>query len=111
MSKRKAESGLVTEKNKTAKKSPKTLKDKILDLLAHQEVLVGLSSIKKILAEKYLVEESTANNSKLNKTLKSLLEEGRNDFEKIGGSYCIMAVSKVLHILHMKPTWRQNRRH
>ena len=52
MSKRKAEPGLVAEKNKTAKKSPKTLKDKILDLLANQEVLVGLSSIKKILAEK-----------------------------------------------------------
>eukprot|EP01039_Chlorochromonas_danica_P003827 gene3828-4178_t len=89
MSKRKLVSNSEGASNskKVAKKAPKTLKDKILDLLTKQESLVGLPTIKSILAKEYEVEESSANNTKINKTLKLLLEEERDDFGKIGGSY------------------------
>ncbi len=73
-------------------KIPKTLKEKILDLLATEETLVSLPTMKKILCERYDcgcadVKQATALNNKINKTLKSLLEENRDDFQKIGGSY------------------------
>ena len=88
----------VDDEKKPAKKSfvtrkiPKTLKDKILDLVSKEEQLISLIAMKKILAEQYdcgcaNVKESTAMNTKINKTLKSLVDENRDDFGKIGGSY------------------------
>jgi hypothetical protein len=89
MSKRKAVDGEVSTAKKQVKivKTPKTLKDKVLQLLAVEDTLVSLPSIKKLLRENYQIEDTTANNNKLNKTLKTLLEEDRDDFGKIGGSY------------------------
>jgi predicted RNA-binding Zn-ribbon protein involved in translation (DUF1610 family) len=88
MSKRKAATKLEGEvAKKSDKKAPKTLKEKILDLLANQETFVGLPKIKSILAKVYDVEESASNNVKINKALKLLSEEERDDFGKIGGSY------------------------
>ncbi len=48
---------------------------------------MGLASLKKLLQENYDFEPTAANNNKLNKTLKLLIDEDRNDFGKIGGSY------------------------
>ena len=70
-----------------AVKAPKTLKEKILHVLSQEVSLVGLASLKKLLAEQFNIEATTANNNKLNKTLKALCEEKRDDFGKIGGSY------------------------
>lgn len=70
-----------------SKRAPKTLKEKILAVVASQDTLVGLATIKKVLAEQYDFESSTANNNKINKTLKTMSEEHRDDFGKIGGSY------------------------
>ena len=79
----------VAEKTKSV---PKSLKDKILDVLAIEESLVSLPKLKKILCERYDcvcsdVKQATALNSKINKTMKSLLGENRADFKKVGGSY------------------------
>ncbi len=68
-------------------KTPKTLKDKILHILSKEVSLVGLASLKKLLSEQYEIEATTANNNKLNKTLKALCDEERDDFGKLGGSY------------------------
>mmetsp|Transcript_73141 Transcript_73141/g.143484 ORF Transcript_73141/g.143484 Transcript_73141/m.143484 type:complete len:191 (+) Transcript_73141:54-626(+) len=67
--------------------TPKTLKDKILAIAATAETLVSLAALKKILQEKYEIEPTTTSNNKLNKTLKELIVENRDDFGKIGGSY------------------------
>src|SRR5688572_28107082 len=85
MSKRKANSDVHAAVQK--KRVVKTLKDKILDLVQNAEAFVSLVALKKTLAEQYEVPDTSANNTKILKTLKALLEENRNDFGKIGGSY------------------------
>lgn len=88
MSKRKVDVLVEAKKSKKPTlKTPKTLKEKILHLLATEDAFVSLPAMKKLLRENYDLEESTASNNKLNKTLKALLEENRDDFGKIGGSY------------------------
>lgn len=74
----------------TTGKAPKTLREKILHLLAHEDTLISLIKLKKRLTEApYNIEENTTNNNKINKLLKTLQEEeGHADyFGKIGGSY------------------------
>jgi hypothetical protein len=51
------------------RKKPTTLKDKILHLLSNQEKLVGLATIKKILYDEYEVDNSTARNKRITKSL------------------------------------------
>lgn len=77
---------------KAAAKSNKalTLKEKILAILSKEDNMVGLASLKKQLLEQYEFPTDgadKANSNKLNKTLKAMLDEERNDFGKIGGSY------------------------
>jgi len=74
----------------TKAKKAVTLKDKILAILAKEEDLIGLASLKKKLLEQYDFPTDgadKANSNKLNKILKALVDEERNDFGKIGGSY------------------------
>jgi hypothetical protein len=90
MSKRKAvvvDEVLAAKKTAKITKVPKTLKEKILYLLATEDTLVSLPTLKKLLRENYDIDDTSANNNKLNKTLKALLEEDEDDFGKIGGSY------------------------
>ncbi len=85
--KAKKQKSKAKEGNVKSKKTPTTMKEKILHLLAKQEKLIGLVTIKKILKEEYDVEDNKANNTRITKTLKDLSEEERDDFGKIGGSY------------------------
>jgi DNA-directed RNA polymerase subunit RPC12/RpoP len=79
----------ATGNGKKSTKQPKTLREKILHVLSTEDQLVSLIKLKKRLAESYEIEETTANNNKINKLLKTLQdEEGREAyFGKIGGSY------------------------
>ncbi len=79
----------VVPKAAKVPKTPKTLREKILHILATEEKLISLAKLKKRLAESYEVEESTTNNNKINKLLKTLQDEdGHEDyFGKVGGSY------------------------
>lgn len=78
----------ITTAVKKSTKKPTTLKDKILHLLENEDKLIGLPTIKKVLKEKYDVEDSKANITKINKILKDLSEEENHPrFGKIGNSY------------------------
>lgn len=83
MSKRKADD--VVEQQPKKKADKKTLKDKIISILSVEEHLVSLAALKKLLLENFGFETTTANNNKLNKTLKSMCDE--QVIGKIGGSY------------------------
>lgn len=77
----------TTASKKKAKK-PTTIVDKILDLLSKEDKLIGLATIKKILKERYDVEDNAGNNKRISKALKDLSSDTeRLDFGKIGGSY------------------------
>jgi DNA-directed RNA polymerase subunit RPC12/RpoP len=71
----------------SGEKTPKTLKDKILHLLAKQEKLIGLASIKKILKDDYDIDDSKTNATRINKTLKDLEAENHVEFGRIDRSY------------------------
>ena len=67
-----------------------TLKDKIIAVLSKEDNMIGLASLKKQLLEQYDFPTDggdKANSNKLNKTLKAMVDEDRNDFGKVGGSY------------------------
>jgi DNA-directed RNA polymerase subunit RPC12/RpoP len=81
------EEAQTKKKQKKSTKQPVTVKEKILHLLAKEDKLIGLATIKKILKNEYEIDDSKANNSRIAKALKELEEEERDDFGKIGGSY------------------------
>jgi len=93
--KKKATAGVDPAAQPRAAAKPKfgkalTLKEKILAVLSKEEGMVGLASIKKQLLEQYDFPTDgvdKANSNKLNKTLKAMVDEERDDFGKIGGSY------------------------
>jgi hypothetical protein len=67
---------------------PKTMKEKILAVLAlNEEKMLGLASIKKLLVATYDMEANKSFNTQVSKALKALGEEKRDDFGKVGGSY------------------------
>jgi len=76
----------ATTKTKKSKK-PTTMKEKILDLLANEEKLVGLPTLKKILQTHYEVEDTKANVTRIKKALKELEDEENPNFGKINSSY------------------------
>lgn len=74
--------------SKKSNKTPVSIKDKILHLLENEDKLIGLPTLKKILKEKYDVEDSKANIAKINKILKELSEvDDHPRFGKVGNSY------------------------
>jgi hypothetical protein len=81
------EEAQTKKKQKKFTKQPVTVKEKILHLLAKEDKLIGLATIKKLLKSEYEIDDSKANDSRITKALKELEEEEREDFGKIGGSY------------------------
>jgi hypothetical protein len=94
--KRKSEEGVAPAPAATAttastnKKKSGTIKDKILAIVAASDELVSSIRIKKLLVSEYGIAESSAFNTNVNKTLKGMgdeLDQLRDVFGKIGGSY------------------------
>lgn len=73
---------------KPTTKTPKTIKDAILAIVKSQNKPIGLATIKKLLISDYEYKQSGPFNSNVNKTLKALIAEKRDDFGLYGsGSY------------------------
>lgn len=86
MSKRKADSNSAAgQRNQKKTAPPKTLKEKITAILEVEEHLTSLAALKKLLNENYGIETNTANNAKLNKTLKSMCDA--EVIGKVSGSF------------------------
>lgn len=76
-----------SEKKSRSAAHPTTMRGRVLAIVAESDELVGLPTLKKKLKNQYGMEDSKAFNTLLNKTLRTMCEENRDDFGKIGGSY------------------------
>lgn len=71
-------------KKRIVKKTPTTLKDKIITIVQNSDTLMSLQKIKKLLISDYGYTDNKSFNTNVNKTLKSLVDGNDNNFGKIG---------------------------